>query len=175
MCEKLPKLISYTRQGKVEQVTFEIIFSKGLHLYLLLLLWLKMPQKKRKVKTFKNAAFMPCGSCRKNCTNNSIYCDCCKVWFHAECENISAHFGLFTSKENIPYLCKACFSTEIGTSEYSYSLGLSRLRQVCIYKWFVCKKVVCQHLSNRCTMLRSELCWIHGEGTLKCDCLLFGV
>lgn len=89
----------------------------------------KMPPKKRKITHAKKAAFWPCGSCRQNCSLNSIYCESCKTWFHYSCADLDSDECSLFEKSDLSFICDQCFDHETG-NEYNYQTGLSRLAQV---------------------------------------------
>ena len=87
-----------------------------------------MPLKKRKITPSQRSVFWPCGSCRRDCSHSSIYCNSCATWFHYACEGLGDFPSLDWS--SIPtYTCLTCFSEE-AAPPYSFSAALLRLTQV---------------------------------------------
>ena len=83
---------------------------------------------KRKITVTAKSTFWSCGSCRRNCANtNSICCDSCKQWFHTDCENFPSEYLNHFNSPKVTYACNACFSAEVGDTNYNYAMGLNRL------------------------------------------------
>ena len=112
--------------------SFTFRFLSRLYVSVVWKLDVKMP--KRKITVTAKSTFWACGSCRRNCANtNSICCDSCKQWFHTDCENFPSEYLNHFNSPKVTYACNACFSAEIGDTNYNYAMGLNRLLQVFIY------------------------------------------
>ena len=112
--------------------SFTFRFLSRLYVSVVWKLDVKMP--KRKITVTAKSTFWPCGSCRRNCANtNSICCDSCKQRFHTDCENFPSEYLHHFNSPKVTNACNACFSAEIGDTNYNYAMGLNRLLQVFIY------------------------------------------
>lgn len=67
---------------------------------------------------------------------NSIFCESCKQWSHASCENLCAEEMVTLDKSNFQYKCNQCFQLEVGEGEYSYHQGLLRLSEVSVVQTY---------------------------------------
>ena len=128
----------------------------------------KMPSK-RKITVSQRSAFWPCGTCRQNCRSDCIRCDSCKQWYHAKCEDLSADDFKFYTESTATYTCENCFSIDVGSSQYNFLYGLTRMRQVNI---LTKNARVSNTSSSAYILLRLDVCWIHEEDILKCNTFL---
>ena len=61
-----------------------------------------IPKKQKKMR-------FPCKKCNEECTDETIQCDECKLWFHFQCEDLKkSEFEEFAKSEMTPYICTSC-------------------------------------------------------------------
>ena len=63
-----------------------------------------LPRKSARVTKRKWA----CGSCGLQCNDDSVFCECCRVWHHAKCERLSANDLRVLHRLTEDYLCLSC-------------------------------------------------------------------
>lgn len=73
------------------------------------------------VKSSKRLIKWACGACERNC-HACVYCSGCKIWFHAECENLTAENFEVISNLRDDYLCSSC------TKATGFSGSIKRLK-----------------------------------------------
>ena len=50
----------------------------------------------------------PCGTCDLQCNDESIFCEGCRMWYHAECDNLSVSDLKALQDLTEDYLCSSC-------------------------------------------------------------------
>ncbi|KAK7469738.1 hypothetical protein BaRGS_00036269 [Batillaria attramentaria] len=82
-----------------------------------------MPNKKLQRKGPR----FPCGTCRRETTGDSIYCEVCDCWFHAGCQDISSdEFPQSRDRSKCGnFVCITCRRDPDG--DFDYDAGLARL------------------------------------------------
>ena len=76
-------------------------------------------KRSRKVK-------YPCGACRLDCLDGTVFCEGCKFWFHSGCVSLSRADMVVLGKNQFPFFCRSC--TEDGCGQFDYGAGLCRLQ-----------------------------------------------
>jgi len=69
----------------------------------------------------------PCGACKKNCLNSSLFCAVCEKWFHSDCEKVNKQTLKLLSDIPEDYICSFCRCED---GHFDYLMGIERLRKV---------------------------------------------
>lgn len=67
----------------------------------------------------------PCGTCSFQCNDESIFCEGCKMWHHAQCDNLSVRDLKALQDLTEDYLSSTC--THAGAGVFDYENALQRL------------------------------------------------
>lgn len=55
-----------------------------------------------------NRGKWPCGTCSLQCNNNSVFCEGCRVWYHAKCDRLPLKDLATLNRLTEDYLCHSC-------------------------------------------------------------------
>ena len=77
--------------------------------------------------TKKRSGRFPCGHCGSNCITDVLKCGMCRLWFHRNCQSVSAsEFEKWTDIE-LDFICVKCRS---DGDKFDYPMAMERLRKV---------------------------------------------